>query len=320
MNHLMSAGMGVLMTAGVLLSPAAAQALTYSHAMIDSYQRGDSVFHFDALDMQGQLAHTYGLSINEFEIAGEGNSPTRPITFEALAESSREEGLKTKVRLEMGSVSNNPLNTPVTTDASVFARATFADSYRAQNADGSDYVWAPDDTATLHLNISGTSSFNAQNSTREDDDYFVDTTLIVAVLKQGALQASYDEERELDDEEILHYYQWVLGDYLPVYEDSVPAQITLDDQGKATLDLGIATGDNFDLLIILMSNISVMTQADLVSIEQDFSHTVTFEILGPNSTDPNSPPSSSAVPEPAAMSLLAMGGVVVLGAMNRRRR
>lgn len=81
MNHLMSAGMGVLMTAGVLLSPAAAQALTYSHAMIDSYQRGDSVFHFDALDMQGQLAHTYGLSINEFEIAGEGNSPTRPITF-----------------------------------------------------------------------------------------------------------------------------------------------------------------------------------------------------------------------------------------------
>lgn len=220
----------------------------------------------------------------------------------------------------MGSVSNNPLNTPVTTDASVFARATFADSYRAQNADGSDYVWALDDIATLHLNISGTSSFNAQNSTREDDDYFVDTTLIVAVLKQGALQASYDEERELDDEEILHYYQWVLGDYLPVYEDSVPAQITLDDQGKATLDLGIATGDNFDLLIILMSNISVMTQADLVSIEQDFSHTVTFEILGPNSTDPNSPPSSSAVPEPAAMSLLAMGGVVVLGAMNRRRR
>ena len=81
MNRMIHAGMGVLMAAGVLLSPAAAQALTYSHALIDGYQRGDMVLYSDIRDMQGQKLHTYGLLIDEFEIAGEANSPTRPITF-----------------------------------------------------------------------------------------------------------------------------------------------------------------------------------------------------------------------------------------------
>jgi len=321
---------GAVACACLLAVSSLAQAATFNQAYVITNATGVELLR--SVDgVPTSVHHEYDGPVPVY--LGPGAPLERGAKIEAMAEASVAGGLKTKASVDL----HFDQSVPTTAQAPTFVAygiAMTGDSFIAQNQAGGSYDWSADDEVTLKFDISGLISQNVDNITGGSSsprNNLGQTMLRVLAFDSGYLQQVEDENQQASDSDAFFQDQWHLGMYLfpPDMTNPVSNHLVLTDDGFGYLEITFKPGQDFDLVIQLFSHVEVNPTTAYGILEHDFSHTVTFSIQGPqgavltsSSGDFNivGPPVAPSVPEPVSASLLAMGSVMLIGAINRRRR
>jgi hypothetical protein len=326
MFDLIRRGCVVLCATGFLSMPAVVQAKTFNHVWVWGSNPG---FQQNELNYNGVTAEENRAAQMNYQMSGGLGQPaiTRSVYYDAMAEASIADGLKTKASTQLYSMGTTP---PVSyTSTMLNAYASVGDSFTATGAGGGAYAWDADDEVTLTLDITGSMAGNLQSRSGNASATFIN----VFVFEAGYLDGKSDGLHGAYQWDALFFQQWHIGDYLlDPLSDQPQNTLDLDEDGYASLPITFKPGQDFDVVVILTSYVFINYSLDTGYAEQDFSSTVLLSIEGPqgatltsesgefliNQTG-GSDPVTSAVPEPASAGLVAMGAVAMM-LVGRRRR